>query len=100
MPLMHEFSTPTQGKSDNCPSPFVSVKTANPTLICTKPIAADDNPALHPQRMFHAASVKALLPPGEEGANEIDIVMGYLPTKIINQLKNQWPNRLFSAPTC
>jgi hypothetical protein len=38
--------------------------------------------------MFHAASVKALLLPGEGGADEIDIVIDNLLAKKINQLKN------------
>ena len=37
--------------------------------------------------MFHAASVKALPPPGEGGADEIDIVVSNLPAKLINQLQ-------------
>ena len=37
--------------------------------------------------MFHAASVKAPLPPGEGGADEVDIVIDNLPAKLINQLK-------------
>jgi hypothetical protein len=55
---------------------FVFVNTASPTPICTNPLAADVNPALRPQWMFHAASVKAPLPPGKESANEIDTVVG------------------------
>jgi len=39
--------------------------------------------------MFHAASVKALLPPGEGGADEVGIVNDNLSAKLINQLKNQ-----------
>jgi hypothetical protein len=62
------------------------------TPICTKPLAAEDNPPLHPQWMFHAASVKALLSPGKGGANEIDIVNNNSLAKIINYLKNQWLN--------
>ncbi len=42
--------------------------------------------------MFHAASVKAPPPPGEEGADEVDIVINNLPAKLINQLKNQRSN--------
>jgi hypothetical protein len=42
--------------------------------------------------MFHAVSVKAPLPPGEGGTNEIGIAIGNLLAKIINQFKNQWPN--------
>jgi hypothetical protein len=42
--------------------------------------------------MFHAASVKALLPPRKGGANEINIVINNLRAKLINQLKNQWLN--------
>jgi hypothetical protein len=42
--------------------------------------------------MFHAANVKAPPPPGEGGANEIDIIVDNLPAKLINRLKNQWPN--------
>jgi hypothetical protein len=57
---------------------------ANPTPICTNPLAAEDNPVLHPQRMFHAASVKAPLPPGKGGASEIDIVIDNLQAKLIN----------------
>jgi hypothetical protein len=72
---------------------------AKPTLICANPLAKEDNPTLRPHRMFHAASVKALLPPDKGGADEIDIVIDNLPAKLINQLKNQWPNRLFLAPT-
>jgi len=37
--------------------------------------------------MFHAASVKAPPPPGEGGADEVDIDIDNLPAKIINQLK-------------
>jgi hypothetical protein len=65
---------------------------AKPTPIYAKPLAAEDDPALGPHRMFHAASIKAPLPPGEEGADEIDIVINNLLAKLINQLKNQWPN--------
>ena len=64
---------------------FVSVDTASPTPICANPLAADVNPALRPQQMFRAASVKAPLPPGEGGADEIDIVVGKFPAKLINQ---------------
>jgi hypothetical protein len=60
---------------------------ANPAPICASPLAADVNPALRPQRMFHAASLKAPLPPGEGGANEVDIVIDNLSDKLINQLK-------------
>jgi hypothetical protein len=56
------------------------------------PLAAEDNPALRPQRMFHAASIKAPLPPGKGGANEINIVIDNIQAKLINQLKIQWPN--------
>jgi len=42
--------------------------------------------------MFHPANVKALPPPGEGGADEIDIVVDNLPAKLINRLKNQRPN--------
>jgi len=65
---------------------------AKPTPICANPLAADVNPALRPQRMFHAASVKAPLPPGEGGADEVDIVIDNLSAKLINQLKNQRSN--------
>jgi hypothetical protein len=71
---------------------FVSVTTAIPTPICTNPLAADVNPALRPQRMFHAASVKAPPPPGKGGGDEVDIVINNLPAKLINQLKNQRSN--------
>ncbi len=37
--------------------------------------------------MFHAASVKAPPPLGEGGADEVDIDIGNLPAKLINQLK-------------
>jgi hypothetical protein len=60
---------------------------ANPTPICANPLAAEVNPALRPQRMFHAASVKAPLPPGEGGVDEVDIVIDNLSAKLINQLK-------------
>jgi hypothetical protein len=70
----------------------MTVKKAHPTPICTKPLAAEDNLALCLQWMFHAASVMAPLPPGEEGANEIDFVIGSLLAKVINQLKNQQLN--------
>jgi hypothetical protein len=62
------------------------------TLICANPLAAEDNPALHPRWMFHASSVKAPLPPGKGFANEINIVINNLPAKLINQLKYQWQN--------
>jgi hypothetical protein len=78
---------------------FVFVNTANSTPICTKPLAAEDNPALRLQWMFHAASVKAPLPPGKGGANNIGIVIGYSLAEVINQLKNQQLNQLFLAPT-
>ncbi len=81
-------------------SNFVSVKTAKPTPICAYPLATDVSPALRPQRMFHAASVKAPPPPGKGGTDEIDIIVSNLPAKLINQLKIQRPNRLFLAPTC
>jgi hypothetical protein len=71
---------------------FVFVEMAEPTPICANPLAAEDNPIFCPQRMFHAASVKAPLPHGEGGANEININIDNLPAKLINQLKNQWPN--------
>jgi hypothetical protein len=48
--------------------------------------------------MFHAASVKALQPLANGGANEINIVNGNSLAKLINQLKNQRQNQLFSAP--
>jgi len=66
---------------------FVSITTAKPTPICANPLAADVNPALRPQRMFHAASVKAPPPHGEGGADEVDIVIDNLSAKLINQLK-------------
>jgi hypothetical protein len=65
---------------------------AKPTPICANPLAAEDNPALRPQRMFHAASVKALLPPGKGGVNQINIVINNQPAKLITRLKIQWPN--------
>jgi hypothetical protein len=65
---------------------------ANPTPICTKPLAAEDNPVLCLQWMFHAVSIKAPLTLGKGGANEIDIVIGNLLAKITNQLKNQRPD--------
>ena len=37
--------------------------------------------------MFHAVSVKAPPPPGEGGADEVDIDIDNLPAKLINQLK-------------
>jgi hypothetical protein len=69
------------------------------TPICANPLAAEDNPALRPQRMFYAASVKALLPPGKGGANEINIIINNSLAELINQLKTQRPNLLFLAPT-
>jgi hypothetical protein len=48
---------------------------AKPTPIYTNPFATEDNPALRLQQMFHAVSVKAPLPPGKEGANEINIII-------------------------
>jgi hypothetical protein len=68
---------------------FVSVNTTNPTPICANSLAADVNPALRlcQQRMFHAASVKALPPLGKGGADEINIVVNKLPAKLINQYK-------------
>ncbi len=78
---------------------FVFVNTANPTPFCAKPLAAEDNSALRPQQMFRAVSVKAPLPPGKGGANKIGIVIGNSLAEVINQLKNQQPNQLFSAPT-
>jgi hypothetical protein len=71
---------------------FVSINTVNPTPICAKPLAAEDNTALRLQWVFHAASVKAPLPPGKGGTNEIDIVIGNSLAKTIDQLKNQRPN--------
>jgi len=71
---------------------FVSVTTAKPTPICANPLVADVNPALCPQRMFHAASVKAPLPPGEGGTDEVDIIIDNLLAKLINQLKNHRSN--------
>jgi hypothetical protein len=65
---------------------------AIPTHICASPLAADVNPALRPQQMFHAASVKAPPPPGEGGADEVNIDIGNLPAKLINQVKNQRSN--------
>jgi hypothetical protein len=65
---------------------------AKPTPICANPLAADVNPALRPQLMFHAASVKAPLPPGEGGADEVNTVINNLSAKLINQLKHQWSN--------
>jgi hypothetical protein len=69
------------------------------TPICANPFAAEDNPALCPQQMFHSASVKAPLPPDKGGANEINIVINNLLAKLINRLKNQRPNQLFLAPS-
>jgi hypothetical protein len=46
---------------------FVSVSTANPTLICAKPAAACANRPLLPSTMFHVAIQKVLLPSGKEG---------------------------------
>ena len=71
---------------------FVSVTTAKPTPICANPLAADVNPALRPQRMFHAASIKAPPPPGKGGADEVDIVIDNLVAKLINHLRNQQSN--------
>jgi hypothetical protein len=45
--------------------------------------------------MFHAASLKALLPPGEGGADEINIVIGNLLAKIINHLKKPMAGSTF-----
>jgi hypothetical protein len=57
---------------------------AKPTPICAKPLAAEDNPALRLQQMFHAVRVEALLPLGEGGTNEIDIVINNSLAKLIN----------------
>jgi hypothetical protein len=91
-PSTQEFCTPMQGKGDNHPSPTSPSKRPNRQPICANPLAAEDNPALCPQRMFHAVSVKAPLPPGEGGTDEINIVIDNLPAKLINHLKNQWLN--------
>jgi hypothetical protein len=64
---------------------FASIKTAITTPICAKPIVGENNPALRLQRMFHAASVKALLPPREGGADEIHIIINNLLAKTIKK---------------
>jgi hypothetical protein len=46
---------------------FVSVSTANPTLICAKPAAACANRPLLPSTMFHVAIRKVPLSSGKEG---------------------------------
>jgi hypothetical protein len=46
---------------------FVSVSTANPTLICAKPAAACTNRPLLPSTMFHVAIRKVPLPSGKKG---------------------------------
>jgi hypothetical protein len=77
--------TLTQGEGDDRPSPLSPSKMAEPTPICTSPLATEDNATFRPQRMFHAASVKALLPPGKGVTNEINIVINNLPAKLINR---------------
>ena len=47
---------------------FISVKTAAPTPICTKPLAAEANPRFQPHQMFQVGIEKVPLSPDQGDA--------------------------------
>jgi hypothetical protein len=68
---------------------FTSVGTAQFTLICANPLAADVDPVFRPQRMFHVASKKVPLSPNQGDADKTDIVVDNCPiNKLINPKTN------------
>jgi hypothetical protein len=59
---------------------FISVRIPIPTPICANPLAATAIPTPLPQRMFHIAMEKGLvplvlLPPSQGGINTVDIIV-------------------------